>query len=283
MMKVDKDVDLDKIKSVELEMLLEFDRICKTNDIKYQLFSGTLLGAVRHKGIIPWDDDIDVCMLRKDYNRFLEVCKKDLNDEFFLQHYDVDKNSIYNFTRLRKNNTYIHHEYWQDLDMHKGIFIDVFPIDNVLPDKFSGKVQKFLLHIMKKIKPLRVKSAVSKSRRLGIKQIKLLIHYLLRSFSLQSLNRLETRITCMFLNKDTEYATCLTDSLVYEYYDNYLIRVDEFYDTVDLEFEGHFFPCPRKYDEVLTNIFGDYMTPPPLENRKPHHGIIDVCFDTTKE
>jgi lipopolysaccharide cholinephosphotransferase len=79
------------VQKVQLEILLEFDRICRKHGLKYLLFAGTLLGAVRHKGFIPWDDDIDVCMLRGDYERFLTVCKDELSAELFLQTTDTDR------------------------------------------------------------------------------------------------------------------------------------------------------------------------------------------------
>ncbi len=276
-------VDMEKLKKVELEILLEFDRICKMNDIKYQLFAGTLLGAVRHKGFIPWDDDIDVCMLRKDYNRFIEVCKRDLGIEYFLQHYNIDQYSIYNFIRLRKNKTMAFQESWTDLDMHKGIFIDVFPMDNIFPDKLIGKIQRDLLFIIKKIKPIKVKKVAYSSRYLILKYIKILIHYFLRPFSIQTINRIENKLVCLFQNKETIYSTILTDSKIKDVYYKFMIKNDEFYDTIEMEFEGHLFPVPTNYDEILTKNYGDYMTPPPPEQQKPHHKIINVCFDTKSE
>jgi len=98
--------DLRDIQLTQLEILLEFDRICKKHRIQYHLFAGTLLGAVRHKGFIPWDDDIDVCMLRSEYDRFLSVYTTELADAYFLQNSYTDP-SYYNiFSRIRKNGTF---------------------------------------------------------------------------------------------------------------------------------------------------------------------------------
>ena len=99
------DYDVEDVQRVQLEILLEVDRICMKNEIPYQLFAGTLLGSIRHKGFIPWDDDIDVCMLRNDYERFLECCQSDLSDGFFLQYWRTDRKSILQFAKVRKNNT----------------------------------------------------------------------------------------------------------------------------------------------------------------------------------
>src|SRR5690606_2891856 len=142
---------------VQLEILIEFDRICKKNNIKYQLFAGTLLGAVRHKGFIPWDDDIDVCLLRKDYNKFIQACKTDLDSRSFLQTYVTDKNCIIQFAKLRKNNTLFLESGISDCKTHHGIFIDIFPLDNVLPNTFCGKMQQKLLYIIGRINLSRVK------------------------------------------------------------------------------------------------------------------------------
>src|SRR5690554_4796206 len=94
-------VNLKAIQSIQVEILLEIDRICKKNDIRYQLFAGTLLGAVRHKGFIPWDDDIDLAMLREDYDKFIQVCKYDLDNKYFLQTYETDPQYTFTFGKVR--------------------------------------------------------------------------------------------------------------------------------------------------------------------------------------
>ena len=100
-------VDLKEFHKVLLDILLEFDRVCRDNDIQYSLAYGTMLGAIRHKGFIPWDDDVDVVMDRKNYNRFCEVCPKSLRDGYFFQSKDTEPLYPYNISRLRKNNTAI--------------------------------------------------------------------------------------------------------------------------------------------------------------------------------
>ena len=105
-MKYPNGVSIKEVQAVKLEILIEFDRIVE-NSIPYQLFAGTLLGAIRHKGFIPWDDDIDVCLLRKDYERFLHVSKNDLNDSYYLQTCFSDPASIVQFAKIRKREQYL--------------------------------------------------------------------------------------------------------------------------------------------------------------------------------
>src|SRR5699024_7471673 len=139
----------DEIKEVQkdqLDILIEFDRICKKNNIKYQLFAGTLLGAIRHKGFIPWDDDIDVCMLREDYEKFLNICNKDMKNEYFLQTYNSDTNYIMQFAKLRKNNTIFLERVTANCDIHHGVYIDIFPLDDVRPNTLMGNFQQKLLY-----------------------------------------------------------------------------------------------------------------------------------------
>ena len=139
-----KDIDKDEIRSgflvttdrkkiwnKEIELFLEVDRICKKYDIKYYALFGTLLGAVRHKGFIPWDDDIDVAMLRPDYMRFVQVAPQEIKAPYFLQNVYTD-NRIMNWSKIMDDSTSAI-ENWDAFYMHQGIFVDIFPLD-VVPD-----------------------------------------------------------------------------------------------------------------------------------------------------
>ena len=126
--------ELHQLQSVLLEMLIELDRICKKHDIRYCIIAGTLLGAVRHKGFIPWDDDLDVAMTRSEYRRFREVCVSELNtSRFFFQDDTTDLHYRWGWGRLRRIDSEFVRVGQEHLKMRTGIFLDVFPMDGV-PD-----------------------------------------------------------------------------------------------------------------------------------------------------
>ena len=129
--------DMDKLRKVqllELKIAKEVKRVCEKNNIKYFLMWGSLLGAVRHEGFIPWDDDMDFGMLRDDYEKFIEVCKKDLDPRFFLQTWDSDPDFPMHYAKIRLRGTSYMETFSEKSTMNNGIFIDIMPVDNV-PDK----------------------------------------------------------------------------------------------------------------------------------------------------
>jgi len=143
---------LRQLQLVQLEILIEFDRICRKNNINYSLDGGTLLGAVRHKGFIPWDDDIDIIILRKDYDKFYEACKKDLNtDKFFLQEERTDKYYYTGFPRMRRKNSVLVRAGHEHMKYQRGVFIDIFVLDNVPDGKLKRDIHKFSCFILRKM------------------------------------------------------------------------------------------------------------------------------------
>ncbi len=120
------DMQLRTIQQIETDVLCEVDRICKKHQIKYVLGFGTLIGAVRHQGFIPWDDDVDICMMRKDYERFKDICKTELNPKYFYQSKDTDPEYYHLFDKIRVNGTVFKEDLIAEHDIHHGVYIDIY-------------------------------------------------------------------------------------------------------------------------------------------------------------
>lgn len=130
---------LQDLHKVEIEILDEIDRICRKNNINYCLVGGTLLGAVRHGGFIPWDDDLDVAMPRNDYEKFIDVCKNELSDDFYLHSIETDKTYWLPFIKIRKKYTIFEEKNIAGLGCKTGIYVDIFPLDDAIVIDSSKK------------------------------------------------------------------------------------------------------------------------------------------------
>ena len=153
-----KNEDLREIHNIEMDIMDKIDQFCRDNDIRYSLYCGTMLGAVRHGGFIPWDDDIDICMLRSDYNKFIDLWRATNNKEYIIQNKDTDANFTQSFTKIRKNKTTFIEEGEKGGLYHNGIFVDILPLDRI-PDskvdkiKFKWNLMKYLLFTREFIPP----------------------------------------------------------------------------------------------------------------------------------
>jgi lipopolysaccharide cholinephosphotransferase len=264
------------VQEIQIEMLAEFDRVCKRHDIPYQLFAGTLLGSVRHKGFIPWDDDIDVCMLRADYERFLNLSEEEVDSRYFVQTFRSDPGFHFQFAKMRKRGTRFLEHWHTDGSMESGVFIDIFPFDNVEPDRVSGRIQQFLLWALisgnlRRFRNICLKET-SAARRVG----SLTLHYGLKPIPARWINALIFRILNWFSDRNTVLCNHLSNGASPRRLRRYLRSRDAFTDCIEGEFEGQMFPIPRDYDEVLKQNFGDYMQLPAPEERMPHHRMVDI-------
>lgn len=133
------EIAIKKVREVQIELLDIIDEICKKHNIKYQLFAGTLLGAVRHKGFIPWDDDVDICMMREDYIKFLQVAPNEINNCLYYIQTPYNDKSPFAFTKFRKNNTLFVEQRIDNYNSHQGIFIDIFQFDNVYINSIKNR------------------------------------------------------------------------------------------------------------------------------------------------
>lgn len=262
---------LKKLQEVELEILEEFDRICKKHNLTYFAVGGTLIGVVRHEGFIPWDDDIDLGMPRKDYDKFIEICEntKELNDNFYIQSGYDSENNWTCFTKIRKKNTLADEAQVHHINKPKGIFIDIFPYDKIPTNK--GLLYKIRNNIVKAInETIFYKWKTKKLSDLRIKPLCLLLSI----FSNKTLKRWLNKIATKYNNKDCEYVISYLGaySLTKETF-----KKETFTKTINKKFAGRDIPVPKDYHLYLTQIYGDYLKLPP-EEKRVNHSMMEIRF-----
>lgn len=268
-------LQLAKVHEVQLEIANEVKRICDKNNIKYFLIAGTLLGAVRHRGFIPWDDDLDIGMLRKDYDKFIKLAAKDLRDIYFLETWYTSSGYGLPFAKIRKNNTRYIEKNSKDVKCHPGIFIDIFPFDNVPNSKLLRLIQEYRIKFYQYL----ILELCMYNISFDFKGIKGLIYTLLKKrfkgLGVKDLKKKYEAVSKIYNNKQTEYVVAVGGSYGYK---KETIKTAWVSQIDDLEFEGHLFKVPKGYKEYLTYFYGDFMKPPPTGKRYNRHGIIELKF-----
>ncbi len=258
------------MQNIELEMLRELDSICRKNQISYIIDGGTLLGAVRHGGFIPWDDDVDVRMLRKDYERFCKICETQLSQDYFLQTYQTDPGYRWGYARILKNGTIYKRKGQHKMTARNGIFIDIFPDDN-LPDAWiPNKICTCLSWICRKILYSEV-GALNKSNFcswLGFQ----ILNILPKEWGHKGMEYLSSK----YQNMDTKRVRCFAWGSKQET-KGFLKKWHM--ETTQIQFEGLTVWAPKDIHGFLTYSFGkDYMTLPPKEKREPRHTVTYLGF-----
>lgn len=266
---------LKKLQHVQLEILEVIDRFCKEHEISYSLYSGTLLGAVRHGGFIPWDDDVDICMKRSEYERFLTEWTNNPPAGFILQNKDNTPSFTQSFSKIRKEHTTFLQYEWEARKYHTGIFIDIFPLDRIPDGHFSLLLYQvcvalYLLLTREFIPekagvPMRAASwmvlrFIRGKRRVELR--KLLEKQLTQYDSIESL-KLVGFDTIQGLNQ--KYPADMMDHIIQK------------------DFDGQLFLCCKAWDAQLISLYGDYMTLPPEEERTWKHHPIILDFDRDYE
>lgn len=228
----------------ELDMLLEVDRICQKYQLRYYLIGGSALGAVRHGGFIPWDDDVDIAIPRHDYERFLGVCSKELSDTYYLQTYKGQPHFPFSYAKVNMHNTTFIEPAWQRLKMHHGVFIDVFPLDGVPERRVFRTAQDILFKLARRL-PVGVSKHITFWRSLAMDWI---------------ISRVST-------DKADNWANRVGGPR--EIMDRATFGTPRF-----MEFEGHQLPVPERCEKYLTNMYGNYMELPSPEQRHGHNPLV---------
>ena len=258
-----------------LETLRVFDDFCRKHDIKYSLYAGSLLGAVRHKGFIPWDDDLDVCMARSEYDRFIALWEQEPPEGYILQNKENTPAYWQSFSKIRKDHTTFLQEEREAGKYHTGVFLDVFPLDRIPNGELSRLVYKW--HCMKyqlltrEFVPPKGNAIVRMGSAVILACVPKRCREKVRQNTLKKITRYNDQ-------HDMEIAAIETMASLRKPF-----APDMLDSYVDLPFEDGQYMCFAGWDDHLRRKFGDYMQLPPEAERAWRHHPIIIDFENNYE
>lgn len=263
-----REINLEELKKIELSVMKEIHKICTEQDIKYSLCGGTLLGAIRHGGFIPWDDDIDIFMPRPDYDRFVKYCQEN-ETPFDLLSLETDERYGYLFAKAMAKNTRIIEDNSNPNGIEMGVYVDIFPIDGLgstyeeaLKEFKSSRFKREMLVAKNWKKYFR-----SKTRSWKYEPIRFAFFVASRFVSMKKLvgkTQSKLRLTSY---DESDYVATICGS----YREKEIMEKTVFEECVDIAFEDAVFKGIKEYDKYLSHIYRNYMELPPEKNRVSHH------------
>ncbi len=259
----------DALKYVQKDILREIDRICTKHGLRYYLAYGTLIGAIRHGGFIPWDDDIDIMMPYDDMLRFAQLCKTELDPKFFYQSPETEEEYRLTINRVRRNDSVLSEPTLVGKKVHQGIMVDIYPLFGAAQGKFSRRLQ--VLRAMKRAlylldEPVKNHGFLMKAGSSVLLKLKT------KRGKAKAARRLTEKFAA--LSFDQSPLVTVLDSGIKEMSTTY--RREWFGDGVRHKFEEDEFMVPANADAVLRRYFGDYMVLPPENERVFHHNYLEI-------
>lgn len=250
-----------KIWAVLLDMLLQIDSVCKKYNLTYFLEAGTLLGAIRHKGMIPWDDDIDIFMHRADYDKFIRL-SDEFKEPYFLQTPYTDPEYFYMPARLRNTNTTGMVKTFAYQKFNHGIWLSIFPLDNWELEGGEERYEEIKQLISENSTYMRLTNPhLSEKDKTRVK------NYSHRN-PMEIYEEIQ-RIAQQFNDHPTQFIAAAVSAVIS--YKRKIWYAEDFASSILWDFEGFKFPVPVGYDRFLKIMYGDYMALPPVEERGLHH------------
>ena len=269
--------NIDLLHNVDMDIVKNVVEICKDYNLKYYMLGGTMLGAIRHKGFIPWDDDIDLGIPRKDYEKFLEVAPKELSKNLKLINYKTDKNYHYYITRILDTETKVIEERIEnEEEKYTNASIDIFPLDGTPNNSILRKIYFFRVLYHRALMSLCYKDSIDKKRKRSKKE-KILLWIMMKIpvEKMTTAYKQKCKIDKLLRNQDFDNSRYVGN--IMGAYRTKEIVPKEFYGEGKLyEFEGIQLVGLDKYDEYLKYTYGDYMELPPEGKRKTHFKIIEI-------
>lgn len=259
---------MNDLQSVEFELFKVFKETCEKLNLNYFLVCGSCLGAARHKGVIPWDDDMDVGMYREDYDKFMELAPALMPDGIFLQNYKTDPKYPFVFAKLRNSNTTYIEKSTAHLDMNHGIYLDIFPLDGCPSDPKEKKRLLFL----KNYYLFKTSSAYESTR--GWKA-----RIIINLFRLFGIHKRTAKILAKYEKVISKYPVNESNKVCNHgtwYGERDFIDTKYYGKGSDAVYEGLSVRVPEDCDGYLTSLYGDWRTPPPPEKQKGHH-YYEIC------
>ncbi|MFV0255172.1 MAG: phosphorylcholine transferase LicD [Erysipelotrichaceae bacterium] len=267
--------NLKKLQEIELEIFDEFQKVCEQHKLTFYLFGGSCLGAIRHQGMIPWDDDIDLCMPRSDYEKLIKIASESLDQNYFLQHFENETNCGFVFGKIRRNNTVLSEEYSHQLKFHQGVWIDIFPCDNISDNTLIRSWDIWRFKFYQNIYIINCGYNFPNSKKKYLKPIFNIIKPVAKLFNRETLVKKLKYLMTRHNNKTTK--------AVFPYGGAYgksdILERSIFENSIVVDFENRKAKVFENYDKYLTSIYNDYLQLPPLEQRNGGAHIIHEFKD----